>query len=59
MPWRNDATPRNTMKVDSTKSANLDGKSGVLGGKYMGGNTDVNNIQTKLTTKLNKPSYAK
>ena len=59
MPWRNDATPRNTQKPNATKYANLDGRAGVLEGKYMGGNSDVNNIQTKLTTKLNKPSYAK
>jgi len=49
MPWRNDATPRNTMKVNSTKSANLDGKAGVLHGAHMGGHSDVANMQTKMT----------
>ena len=49
MPWRNDATPRNTMKPNATKSANLDGKAGVLHGVHMGGHSDVANPLTKLT----------
>ena len=51
MPWRNDATPRNTMKPNSSKSTNLDGKAGVLHGAHMGGHSDVANMQTKLTVK--------
>jgi len=50
MPWRNDATPRNTMKPNATKVANLDGKDGVLHGVHMGGHTDVANIQTKFAS---------
>ena len=49
MPWRNDATPRNTMKPNATKVANLDGKDGVLHGVHMGGHSDVANPQTKTT----------
>ena len=52
MPWRNDATPRNTMKPNATKETNLDGKAGVLHGAHMGGHSDVANMQTKLTSKV-------
>ena len=51
MPWRNDATPRNTMKPNSIKEADLDGKAGVLHGEHMGGHSDVADIETKLTIK--------
>jgi hypothetical protein len=56
MPWRNDATPRNTQKPNATKSANLDGKAGVLGGKHMGGNSDVSAMETKLASYGLKPT---
>ena len=56
MPWRNDATPRNTQKPNATKSANLDGKAGVLGGKHMGGNSDVSAPQTKTTAPKPNPN---
>ena len=49
MPWRNDATPRNTMKPNGVKVTNLDGKAGVLHGAHMGGHSDVANPQTKTT----------
>jgi len=50
MPWRNDATPRNTMKPNATKTANNAAPSGVLAGQHKGGNSDVANMQTKLTS---------
>ena len=56
MPWRNDATPRNTMKPNATKSANLDGKSGVLHGAHMGGHSDVSAPQTKTTKPKPNPT---
>jgi len=59
MPWRNDATPRNTMKPNGVKETNLDGKAGVLHGAHMGGHSDVANMQTKMTGTPVKPSYAK
>lgn len=55
MPWRNDATPRNTIKPNSSKSANLDGKSGVLQDAHMGGHSDVAAMQTKLAAQGLKP----
>ena len=48
MPWRNDATPRNTQKPNATKTANNAAPSGVLAGQHMGGNSDVAAMQTKL-----------
>lgn len=48
MPWRNDATPRNTAKAGSPRTSELAGKSGVLAGDHAGGHSDVANMQTKL-----------
>ena len=50
MPWRNDATPRNTMKPNATKVASNAAPTGVLAGDHMGGHSDVANIQTKLAS---------
>ena len=58
MPWRNDATPRNTQKPNATKSANLDGKAGVLHGAHMGGHSDVSNPLTMLTKPIKAVSDA-
>jgi hypothetical protein len=51
MPWRNDATPRNTMKPGNSKNSELGGKSGVLHGAHMGGHSDVAAPKTKTTPK--------
>ena len=55
MPWRNDATPRNTQKPNATKTANNAAPSGVLAGQHMGGNSDVAAIKTKLAAQGLKP----
>ena len=48
MPWRNDATPRNTMKPNATKVANNAAPTGVLAGQHMGGHSDVAAMKSKL-----------
>jgi len=50
MPWRNDATPRNTVKAGNPRTSELAGKTGILAGDHMGGHSDVANIQTKLAS---------
>ena len=56
MPWRNDVTPRNTMKAGNVKTSELVGKAGVLHGDHKGGHSDVANMQTKLTGMPVKPT---
>jgi hypothetical protein len=56
MPWRNDATPRNTVKAGNAKTSELNGKAGVLHGSHMGGHTDVSAIETKLASYGLKPT---
>jgi len=58
MPWRNDATPRNTMKAGNVKTSELAGKDGVLHGVHMGGHSDVANPQTKATIAPNAKEFA-
>jgi len=50
MPWRNDATPRNTMKSGNVKTSELTGMSGILHGDHKGGNSDVADAKTKLAS---------
>ena len=56
MPWRNDATPRNTVKAGNPRTSELAGKPGVLHGDHMGGHSDVAKPMTKETMPGLKPA---
>ena len=56
MPWRNDATPRNTVKAGNPRTSELAGKTGILHGDHMGGHSDVANPMTKESMPNLKPA---